>query len=157
MKAAIILAIELPGKNITIDSDPERSIAMDEKKDINGKIRSLSLLRKNDDIVSEIDWDMTPEEAVRLYLEWGNNWAGGNFVIRSRDDVSYYFVVNTWSGYPVLFLVKRNSEDATELAEIKLPGDLAKRFMESVGGNKGVYAVSQEIKEWLWSSLHGGC
>ena len=29
------------------------------------------------------NWDMTPEELVRLYLEWGNNWAKGDgYVMR---------------------------------------------------------------------------
>ncbi len=34
----------------------------------------LEDIRDNEDLLNAIDWDMTPEEAVRLYLEWGNNW-----------------------------------------------------------------------------------
>lgn len=34
----------------------------------------LKEVQKAHKIVNEIDWDMTPEEAVTLYLEWGNNW-----------------------------------------------------------------------------------
>jgi hypothetical protein len=45
------------------------------------------IYEKNRNLVNAIDWDMTPEEAVRLYLEWGNNWARGNYVIRSKGDV----------------------------------------------------------------------
>ena len=73
--------------------------------------------------------EMTPEEAVRLYLEWGNNWARGNYVIRSRDDVSHYFVVNTWKEKPVIFFIRRNSEEAVELARIKMPEKLEKEFI----------------------------
>jgi len=62
----------------------------------------LEDIRNNEDLLNAIDWDMTPEEAVRLYLEWGNNWAGGNYVIRSKDDITHYFVVNTWDENPIL-------------------------------------------------------
>jgi len=60
---------------------------------------------KNDKaLLNAIDWEMTPEEAIRLYLEWGNNWAGGNYVIRSKNDVTHYFVVNTWEQSPKIYL-----------------------------------------------------
>ena len=107
---------------------------------------TLEELRGNQAIIDEIDWNMTPEEAVRLYLEWGNNWARGNYVIRSKADVSHYFVVNTWETEPRLFLVRRNSEDCEELAEIEAT-DVGKplaqarndaialaRYMEFYGG-----------------------
>ncbi len=109
---------------------------------------------KNDlDLINAIDWEMTPEEAVRLYLEWGNNWAGGNYVIRSKDDVSHYFIVNTWGEVPVLNLIRRNSEQAVELAVIDLPDSLKQDFLDSVGHNRGVYAIDDEIKKWLHLQL----
>ncbi|MEW6673816.1 MAG: DVU0772 family protein [Thermodesulfobacteriota bacterium] len=114
---------------------------------------TLEDIKKNSEIVNAIDWDMTPEEAVRLYLEWGNNWARGNFVIRSKDDVSLYFVINTWREIPVIYLIRRNSEQADELAEINLPAKLKNRFLDSIGHNKGVYAIDDEIKIWLQSEL----
>ena len=30
----------------------------------------LKDLKQNSDLLNAIDWGMTPEEAVRLYLEW---------------------------------------------------------------------------------------
>jgi len=113
----------------------------------------LQDIRKNQDLMNAIDWDMTPEEAVRLYLEWGNNWARGNYVIRSKDDVTHYFVVNTWGETPKIYLIRRNSEDAEELAEIDLPKDLRERFLESVGHNKGVYSIEGDVKDWLKNQL----
>ncbi|MBF0117551.1 MAG: hypothetical protein HQK79_01855 [Desulfobacterales bacterium] len=113
---------------------------------------NLEDLKKNMGIVNLIDWDMTPEEAVRLYLEWGNNWTRGNYVVRSKDDVAHYFVVNTWND-PIIYLIKRNSEDAIELAHIEIPQDLKNQFMESIGHNKGVYAIDDKIREWLKSKL----
>ena len=80
---------------------------------------NLEEIKHNMDLVNSIDWEMTPEEAVRLYLEWGNNWARGNYVVRSKDDVSHYFVVNTWKDEPVIYFIRRNSDEAVELAEME--------------------------------------
>lgn len=116
---------------------------------------TLEDIKQDSALIDAIDWDMTPEEAVRLYLEWGNNWARGNFVIRSKDDVSHYFVVNTWGEKATIYLIRRNSEQADELAEIELPSRLEKRFMDSIGHNKGVYALDGEVRKWLRSELLG--
>lgn len=111
---------------------------------------------KNDpQLLNAIDWDMTPEEAVTLYLEWGNNWAHGNYVIKSKDDVSHYFVINTWEETPVIYLIRRNSEQADELARIEIPENLRARFLDSIGHNKGVYAIEGEVKDWLQEKLIG--
>lgn len=114
---------------------------------------NLEEIKRDTDLVNSIDWEMTPEEAVRLYLEWGNNWARGNYVIRSKDDVSHYFVVNTWKEEPVIFFIRRNSDEAVELAKIRLPRDLKKRFLDSQGRHKGVWALEGEIKSWLKQKL----
>lgn len=113
----------------------------------------LEEIRADRKLVNAIDWEMTPEEAVRLYLEWGNNWARGNYVIRSKHDETHYFVVSTWKEAPVIYLVRRNSEEAVELATIQLPAQLRESFMQSVGYNKGVYALSAELKAWLQDRL----
>ena len=113
----------------------------------------LDDIKKNTALLNAIDWDMTPEEAVRLYLEWGNNWAGGNYVIRSKDDTAHYFVVNTWGESPIIYLVQRNSEDAKELAQIEMPEELKKRYIEDNGNLKGVSAIEGNIKEWLKKTL----
>jgi len=34
---------------------------------------NLKEIKEDKSLLNAIDWDMTPEEAVRLYLEWGNN------------------------------------------------------------------------------------
>lgn len=113
---------------------------------------ALKRIAEDRELVNAIDWDMTPEEAVRLYLEWGNNWARGNYVIRSKNDVTHYFVVNTWHN-PVIYLIRRNSDDAEELARIEMPAELERRFMERVGHHKGVWAVDGELRDWLRQEL----
>lgn len=114
---------------------------------------TIEEIQKNQKLIDAIDWEMTPEEAVRLYLEWGNNWTRGNYVIRSKEDVTHYFVVNTWDKAPVIYLIRRNSEDCEELAQIELPEGLRERFLESIGHNKGVYSVDGEVRHWLKSRL----
>lgn len=115
----------------------------------------LEEIRNRDEMINVIDWDMTPEEAVTLYLEWGNNPATGRNRIRSKTDVSHYFVVNTWEETPKIYFIRRNSDEAVELAKIDLPEPLRGRFLESIGHNKGVYALNDEVKTWLKEELHG--
>lgn len=116
-------------------------------------MKNMNEIRKDQDLINRIDWNMTPEEAVRLYLEWGNNWARGNYVIRSKEDVAYYFVVNTWDNEPVIYLIKRNSDEAVELGRIEMPDELKDKFMDSVGYNRGVYSIEGDVKDWLKGEL----
>lgn len=115
---------------------------------------NLEDIRKNRNLLNNIDWDMTPEEAVRLYLEWGCNWARSNYVIRSKNDTAHYFVVNTWKKKPVIYFIRRNSEEARELAKIDMPKELEEKFLKSVGYNKGVFSIEGEVRNWLEAQLN---
>ena len=102
----------------------------------------------------EIDWSMTPWDAVTLYLEWGNNsWHANHQPVRSKADYSNYFVVYTLDKKPRAILVRRNSEEARELAELELPEDLGRKFLDSVGNLKGVYPPDQSVRTWLEAQL----
>lgn len=97
-----------------------------------------------------IDWDMTPELAVTLYLEWGNNdWRSSHPPVRSREDVTTYFVVDSWEDPPVVRLVRRRFDAAEELAAIPLPEQLVRTFREEYGALKGVFAPPPAIQAWL--------
>jgi len=104
----------------------------------------------------EIDWNMEPADAVALYLEWGNSGYGGSYEnrVKSKNDVSIYFVVYNWEGGPKVCLVKRNSEGAEDLACIALPSELRTSFQKEVGGNKGVYPLNTDIRDWLKNELY---
>ncbi len=115
----------------------------------------LEELKLRPDLVDSIDWDMTPEEAVRLYLEWGNNWASGNYVIRSENDISYYFVINNWGENPVIYFIKRNEKEAKEIAKIEMPEHLTRYFFEINGPSKGVFKLDNRVKKWLKNHLLG--
>ena len=91
-------------------------------------------IQKNRALVNAIDWDMTPEEAVRLYLEWGNtDWGSGKYVIRSKTDYTTYFVVNCWSKPYYIYLIRRNSDEALELAKLELPEQFERNVCELKG------------------------
>jgi hypothetical protein len=114
----------------------------------------LEEIKRDMELVNDIDWDMTPEEAVTLYLEWGNNWSHGKNLVRSENDVSHYFVVNTWDEPPRIYLIRRNSAEARELGVFFMPEDMSRRFLRSVGHRKGVYKLNQEIRTWLQNILY---
>ena len=115
-------------------------------------ISTLEELKKERKLVNDIDWEMTPDMAVRMYLEWGNIRAHGDrrHIVRSKKDYSVYFSVYCWDRPYRIYLYRRNSEDAVELAKIELP----ERFEKTVCRLKGVYAVEGELKEWLRKELN---
>ena len=97
-----------------------------------------------------IDWEMTPEEAVTMYLEWGNNWRKGERTpVRSKHDESYYFVLNTWEEKPQVSLLRRNSEQVEELVNLPIPTTLQPAVHREVGGLRGVHPITPEIRAWL--------
>jgi hypothetical protein len=126
------------------------------KQPIEGRhLMQLEDMRKNSDLINSLDWDMTPEKAVCIYLEWGTCWSMNRTYPRwARDEETHYFVVSTWKRPVTVNLVRRNKDEYEELATITLPESLEKRFLDSVGHNKGVYGVEGEVKEWLQSQLH---
>jgi hypothetical protein len=113
-------------------------------------VLTLDELKRDRDLVHSIDWEMTPEDAVRTYLEWGNIYPRGDkYVVKSKSDYTIYFVVNCWEKPYHIYLIKRNSEEAVELAKFELP----KRFEKPVCQLKGVYALEGKLKEWLKNQL----
>ena len=97
-----------------------------------------------------IDWDLSPEIAVTLYLEWGNNdWRSAHPPVRSASDVSYYFVVDAWEKPLSVRLVQRSSEQAVDLLTLQVPDRLAQAFYAEYGELKGIFEPISVIKDWL--------
>ena len=72
----------------------------------------------------QIDWNLTPEMAVTLYLEWGNNdWRSEHPPVRSKSDVATYFVVDAWQDPLKVRLVRRNSESAGDCSAAGAAGE----------------------------------
>jgi hypothetical protein len=116
-------------------------------------ISSLEELKKDRELINSIDWEMTPEMAVRVYLEWGNIWAHGENrrrVVRSGKEYTVYFVVNCWDKPYYVYLIRRNADEAVELAKFELP----KKFEIPECKYRGIYPVEGELKDWLRTELN---
>ena len=101
-----------------------------------------------------IDWNLTPEQAVTMYLEWGNNdWTSEYPPVRSKDDVSIYFVVDSWQNPPVIRLIRRNSENAEDLFVMPLEGELLDNWKAENGDWRGISTPPRLIKQWLQKEL----
>lgn len=114
---------------------------------------TMDQIRKNRALVNDIDWHMTPEEAIVLYLEWGNNWSHGK-MIKSKNDVSYYFIINSWEDPPKILFIRRDSGGSKELAEFRMPDDIKINFLSYISNNKGVWGLTDEVREWLQNELN---
>lgn len=107
--------------------------------------------------LNEVNWDIIHEDAVTMYLEWGNN----NFKddirkpVTLSDDYSVYFVVDTWGEHPKAVLMKMNKYGSETLCEKRLPDALAKEFLKQVGGIKGIHEMTEPVKDWLIKELEG--
>jgi len=114
---------------------------------------TLAEIKKNTNLVNSIDWDMTPEEAIALHLEWGPLRSQKYYNSRDNDNETVYFTISTWKDHPIVSLVRRIGFDSEELAIFNLPEHLEKEFNKSMGKFKGVFAVEGEIKQWLKDEL----
>ncbi len=114
---------------------------------------NLQDLKNDFNLINSINWDILPEEAVGLHLEWGAGWAAHNYRVSGSKDTTYHFVINTWEETPVIYLYKRKSFDTEEIAIIQIPNNLSKPFLESIGYNKGNYSIEGGIKRWLKNEL----
>lgn len=104
----------------------------------------------------DIDWNLAPEDAVTMYLEWGNNdWRGEHAPVRSKSDESVYFVVDAWEKTPMIRLIRRNSERAEELAALPVPEHLLPGWRAEYGALKGVFAPTPALRDWIRGLVDG--
>ena len=117
----------------------------------------LEELKKQRDIVNRIDWTMTPEKAVDMYLEWGAGWTRGHDFVMSSEDYSIYFVLYDWEDPPQATLLKRSAKEVVELAKIPVDPDLFKASIEESGykAGVGVHAPNRELKKWISERIDG--
>ncbi|MBT3177380.1 MAG: hypothetical protein HOG03_03510 [Desulfobacula sp.] len=113
----------------------------------------LNDIKHNWDLVNSVDWEMTPEEAIALHLEWGPLRSQAYYNSRDNDNETVYFVINTWKKPPILTLVRRKGFDSEELGNFRLPKKLETKFLEGIGQYKGVYAVEGEVRDWIRKEL----
>ncbi|MEN6441925.1 MAG: DVU0772 family protein [Syntrophobacter sp.] len=114
-------------------------------------------LKEHREILDRIDWDMTPEKAVETFLEWGTGWTRRDDFVRYVGQDALYFVIYEWEKPPQVTLIQRSMRDANELAKIPVPEEMLRKSVTEAGRKPGVgvYALSDELKQWLRSEL--GC
>jgi hypothetical protein len=116
----------------------------------------LDELKEQRDLIRKIDWAMTPEKAVEMYLEWGTGWVRGNDFVCGRNDESVYFVLFDWENEPPLAtLIRRTVEGAEELAKIEVPKELFDAACREDGFRPGgtVHRLNHPLQEWLEIAL----
>lgn len=114
---------------------------------------TLAEIKQDTNLINTIDWEMTPEEAIALHLEWGPLRSQSYYNSRDNSNETVYFTISTWKEHPIITLVRRIGFDASELATIDLPEHLEEEFNNEMGKFKGVFAVEGNIKQWLKDEL----
>ncbi len=116
----------------------------------------LKELKGHQEVIAQLDLEMTPEKAIETFLEWGTGWARKDDFVRYVGQESYYFVIYDWEQPLGLTLIRRNMEGMEELARIEAPPDLIEEAIAQ-GGRKpgvGVYAINEPLKDWLRKELN---
>lgn len=116
---------------------------------------NLNELKKERQIVNLIDWSMTPEKAIDMYLEWGAGWSRGNEFVSGPNDESIYFVLYDFESPPQVTLVRRNMREAIEIAKVDVPRDLFLQAWEEDGNRPGVgvHRLNKELLNWVIEAL----
>jgi hypothetical protein len=52
--------------------------------------------------------------------------------------------------------VRQSTEEAEVVGEVKVPDDLMKEELESWGGRRGTYGISEAFKNWFRNKLDLG-
>ena len=118
---------------------------------------TLEQLRRQRQLVNSIDWDMTPEKAVEMYLEWGTGWVRGNDFVADAGDESVYFVLYDWVRPYRATLIRRTVEGAEELGSFDVPEELFLASWQEDGHRPGgtVHPPNRELKKWLCEQIAG--
>jgi hypothetical protein len=117
---------------------------------------NIEELARQRQLVNAIDWRMTPEKAVDMYLEWGAGWTRGHDFVSSARDESVYFVLFDWEQPPQATLVRRTMAGAEELAKVEVPAALFEAAVSEDGHWPGgtVRRLNLPLQEWLQARLN---
>jgi hypothetical protein len=115
---------------------------------------SLEEIGQDPDIMDCLDLTMTSEKAISLYLEWGAFSAHGQDFVRSGNDATCFFTVDAWERPARVFLVKQTNSGREEICRVDVPQTLVDGIVESYGGRKGTYNISEALQEWIGNHLY---
>ena len=120
---------------------------------------TINDLKADRQLVNSIDWEMTPEKAVDMYLEWGAGWTRGNDFVSSENTESIYFVLYDWETPPRATLIRRTMKEAEEIAKIPVPEELFREACDEDGRRPGgtVHRLNAKLIDWLCERVNGAC
>jgi len=104
-------------------------------------------VKVGNEIISPIDWEMSPELTFGTFESWG-----GRERVRNNDECVYYFFVDDWGDTPKLCLMERAVKHARVVAEIKAPLDMMRKCVDEQGyvaRFEQSFAINDQIREWL--------
>jgi hypothetical protein len=102
----------------------------------------------------DIDWELTPEDAVQLHLEEDENRPHLFLPAAARaEDVSRYFVVDTCYNPPLIRLQERSVEMLKAILSFPLPEALRPAVRRRLGNERGTFAPPPEVLAWLRETL----
>jgi len=118
---------------------------------------NLQELKANRQLVNKIDWAMTQEKAIEMYLEWGTGWTRGNDFVSYMGQESFYFVLYDWEKPHQVTLLRRTTDGCEELAKIPVPEELFQKALREDGYKPGVgvHSLNQALKQWVCDQIEG--
>ncbi len=104
-------------------------------------------IQVGEQLISPIDWEMTPDLSFGTFESWG-----GRERVRNNDECVYYFFIDSWGDEPKLCLMERAVKHARIVAEITAPQEIVKQCVQSQGSSsifEKSYAIDGQVKQWL--------
>lgn len=112
---------------------------------------TLAELKKRPDLISQVDWELTPRQAFMAYqLKSVDAWR-----YRSLPE-TLYFLLSTWRGENQIYLVRRSLKHSQEVARIEPPPDLLTKALAAQDGEempRGQLPLDKGLKAWLRAEL----
>lgn len=115
----------------------------------------LEQLRHEKDILDQIDWELTPFEAVEMF----DHRTGGlksRLRLRSPKGKYYFFCVDNWQEEPRVVLKERSLKESRTIAEISAPKGLLRECVRQYGGRQGLFPLCEPLRLWLMECLYAG-
>ena len=112
----------------------------------------LESLKSRPEILSEINWEMTPLEAVEMF----DHRARGmhqRLQVRNPGQRYYFFCVDNWHEAPRLVLKERSVKESRVTAQIQAPAQLLEECVQEHGGRQGLFPLTEALAGWLRKRL----
>lgn len=138
-----------------IEKTPEKGISMDKEEKCDPDffdVPGLNDIKRSPEILDKIKWDVTPTMVMEPRFH-----SKAEDLQKLRDISGYMFYIESQCDPPALMLLKVGKTDITStVGKIdEIPEELLRKTIENPAEKPvhGMYAISDEIKEWLKREL----